>query len=252
MTGADPMRLIGSGFLARHLRPLADAYPGVTVLAAGVPRHPLPDAEHEREARLVADTLRDCVRDGRQLVFFSTVSMYGGPGCQGREDDPVEPALPYGRHKLDLEGMIRDCGVPYLILRLGYVLGPGEPEFRLVPAIIRQLRAGRVTVQPGARRDIVHVEDWMTVVDRLLATGVTDEVVNVASGDCAEIAAVIDVLERHLGVTAERVLLDSTVSHCPSIAKLRTLVPEVTALGFGPGYHRVALARYLSSLRATG
>jgi NDP-hexose 4-ketoreductase len=246
------MRLIGSGFLARHLRPLAGAYPGVTVLAAGVPTHPLPDAEHEREVRLVVDTLRDCARDSRQLVFFSTVSMYGGPDCQGREDDPVQPTLPYGRHKLDLEGMIRDRGVPYLILRLGYVFGAGEPNFRLVPALMRQIRAGRVTVQPGARRDIVHVDDWVRVVDRLLATRVTDEIVNVASGDCAEIADVIDVLERHLGVAAERVLLDSTVSHCPSIAKLCRLVPEVAAVGFGPGYHRVALARYLSSCRPTG
>lgn len=48
--------------------------------------------------------------------------------------------------------MIRDCGVPYLILRLGYVLGPGEPEFRLVPAIIGSFApdASRSNQAPGA------------------------------------------------------------------------------------------------------
>ncbi|MEU5400849.1 NAD-dependent epimerase/dehydratase family protein [Streptomyces sp. NPDC005963] len=241
------MEIIGTGFLARHLRPLADAHPRVTVLAAGVPRHPLPDSEHRREEQLVRDTLEHCRTRDRTLVFFSTVSMYGSPGCRGREDEPVVPALPYGQHKLDLEKLVRDSGVRHLVLRLGYVMGPGEPEYRLLPVLIRQLRAGRITVQRGARRDMLHVDEFVAALDLLLTAGAFDEVINLASGDCADISDVIDHLELRLGLGAERGLAGHTVSHCPSVDKLHRIVPEVAALGFGPGYFRTAIDRYLAT-----
>ena len=58
---------------------------------------------------------------------------------------------------------------------------------------------------------------------------------------------VIDILEQFLGTTAERVIADSTVSHCASTAKLRGLIPGTVAdLGLGPGYHRRALARFFA------
>ncbi|MFD7229165.1 NAD-dependent epimerase/dehydratase family protein [Streptomyces sp. NPDC059881] len=241
------MELIGSGFLARHLRPLAGAHPGATVLAAGVPRHPLPDSAHTREHRLVSETIQRCLDRDQQLVFFSTVSMYGAPGCRGREDEPVVPALRYGQHKLDLETLVRDSGVRHLILRLGYVLGPGEPEYRLLSVLVRQLRAGQVTVQQGARRDMLHVDEFVAVLDLLLRARITDETVNVASGDCAEITDILDHLERRLGTAAERRTAGHTVSHCPSVAKLHRLVPEVSGLGFRSGYFRTAIDRYLAA-----
>lgn len=247
------MNIVGTGYLARQLRPVQAAHPGVTVLAAGVPRHPVPETEYQREARLVEAVITDCLRRDDQLVFFSTVSMYGGPGSCGREDDDLVASTRYGRHKLDLERVIQRSRVRHLVLRLGYVLGPHGPDYRLVPALIRQIQAGRVTVQQGARRDMIYVSDWVRVVDRLLATRVSDEIINVASGDCAPIVGVIDVLERFLGVTAQRVAAESTVSHCASIDKLRRLVPEVVAeLGFGPGYHHRALARFLAESDVRG
>lgn len=242
------MKLIGSGFLARHLRPLADAHPRTVVLAAGVPRHPLPDAAHEREHLLVRDTIERCLDRDLQLVLFSTASMYGGPGCRGREDEPVVPALRYGQHKLGLETLVRESGVRHLILRLGYVLGPGEPEYRLLSVLVAQLRAGQVTVQQGARRDLLHVDEFVAALDLLLRAGVTDETVNVASGDCVEITDILDHLELRLGTAAERRTAGHTVSHCPSVAKLLRLVPEVAGLGCVPGYFRTAIDRYLAAI----
>lgn len=241
------MNIIGTGYLSRYLRPVESRHPGVTVLAAGVPRHPLPETEYEREVRLVEATVADCMRRDEQVVFFSTVSMYGGLGSRGCEDDDLVASTRYGRHKLELERAIQASGVRHLILRLGYVLGPNGPGYRLVPVLIDQIRSGRIVVQPGARRDMIYVPDWVRVVDALLTAQVADEVVNVASGDCAPITDVIDILEQFLGMTAERVIADSTVSHCASIAKLRRLIPETVAdLGLGPGYHRGALARFFA------
>ncbi|THA82870.1 NAD-dependent epimerase/dehydratase family protein [Streptomyces sp. A0592] len=243
------MEIIGNGFLARHLAPLSAGHPKVTVLAAGVPTHPLPDAEHRREAALVEDAVRDCLRRDRMLVFFSTVSMYGGPGGAGDEDGPEVASTRYGQHKLDLERLVKASGVRHLVLRLGYVLGPDEPGFRLLTALVTQVLAGRVRVQRGARRDMVHVADFTTVVDALLRTGVCDETVNVASGDCVEVADVVRHLERRLGVTAQWQVTDDSIEHCPSVRKLRRLVPGLERLGFGPGYHRSAIDRYLAATR---
>ncbi|MEE4424139.1 MULTISPECIES: NAD-dependent epimerase/dehydratase family protein [Streptomyces] len=244
------MEIIGNGFLARHLAPLRAAYPQVSVVAAGVPRHHLPDSAHEREAALVRDVVRACRSGGRTLVFLSTVSMYGGPGCRGREDDPVVPSTRYGRHKYELEGVVRASGVDHLILRLAYVMGPYGPDFRLLPALIRQIRSGRVDVHRGARRDMLHVADFVILFERLLRAGIRNEVVNVASGDCADIAQVIDYVERCLGVVAEhRIVEAQALSYCASVAKLKRLVPEAWDLRFGPGYHRLAIERYL---RETG
>ncbi|MFD3540790.1 NAD-dependent epimerase/dehydratase family protein [Streptomyces sp. NPDC058662] len=243
------MEIIGNGFLARHLAPLSAEHPGATVLAAGVPTHPLSDAEHRRETALVEDTVRRCLRRDRMLVFFSTVSMYGGPGGTGDEDGPHVASTRYGQHKLDLERLVRASGVRHLILRLGYVTGPDEPGFRLLAALITQVLAGRVRVQRGARRDMVHVADFTTVVDALLRTGVCDETVNVASGDCVEVADVVRYLEQRLGTEAHWQISDDSIEHCPSVLKLRRLVPEVDRLGFGPGYHRSAIDRYLAASR---
>ncbi|MGW1055661.1 NAD-dependent epimerase/dehydratase family protein [Streptomyces sp. NPDC001118] len=239
------MDIIGNGFIARHLQPLSEAHEGVTVLAAGVPRQLLPESETARERALVAETIRRCRRAGRMLVFFSTVSMYGAPGCRGLEDEPVTPSTLYGEHKLGLEDMIRESGVRHLILRLGYVMGPGGPDFRLVPALVQQILSGSVRVLSGARRDLLYVADFVNILDRLFDAGVENQIVNVASGDCVEVIRIIEHLERRMGVTAERIGAGRSVSHCPSVVKLRALVPEISGLGIGPGYHRYALDRYL-------
>ncbi|GAA2915007.1 hypothetical protein GCM10010517_81290 [Streptosporangium fragile] len=241
------MQIIGNGFLAHHLQPLRDAHPGFIVLAAGVPRQHLPEPDHRREAALVEEMIRRGRRQGRALVFFSTASMYGGPGCRGREDDPIVPSTRYGAHKRDLETRIQESGVDHLILRLGYVLGPHGPDFRLVPALIRQILSGRVQIYRGARRDMLHVSDFVAILDRLLGAGVTNQVLNVASGDCVEILHVVEHIERLLRVTPEHRIIEGThVSHCPSVGKLRTVLPAVAEMGLGPGYHRRAVERYLT------
>ncbi|MEU4532827.1 SDR family oxidoreductase [Micromonospora ureilytica] len=244
------MDIIGNGFIARHLEPLRHRHHGVTVLAAGVPRQGLPPSELAREADLVRATSDRARQRGSLLVFFSTASMYGTPGCRGTEDEPIEPSTRYGAHKLDLERVVRESGAAHLILRLAYVLGPHGPDFRLLPALIRQLRAGRIRIEQGARRDMVYVDDYVRVFDALLDTGVRDQVVNLASGDCVEVGRIVDHLEAKLDIRAERDIVSGSVSHCPSVAKLNGLLPHLTAATFGEGYHRTAIDRYLRATAA--
>ena len=66
------MRIIGNGFLARHMRRLTATYPHATMLAAGVSSGLATREEgFRRDIDLVRRTIRDCQRRGQLIVYFS-------------------------------------------------------------------------------------------------------------------------------------------------------------------------------------
>ncbi|MFF4838315.1 NAD-dependent epimerase/dehydratase family protein [Streptomyces sp. NPDC001315] len=254
MSGADGMEIVGNGFLARNLRPIADRHPGTVVLAAGVSwAAGTSDADFAREATLLADVAEDCRAKGRRLLFFSTAAtgMYGAVDGPGREDSPLTTCTPYGDHKYALEQQLRASGAEYLILRLGHLVGQGQPPHQLVPALVRQVQEGSVRIHRGAARDLIDVRDVITIIDRLLAQDLRGETVNVASGEAVPVERIVDHLAERLGVTVHRDVRDTaTVHHVISTEKLRALVPETAAMGFGPDYHRRVLDDFLASYSA--
>ncbi|MFD7107780.1 NAD-dependent epimerase/dehydratase family protein [Streptomyces celluloflavus] len=245
------VEITGRGFLASHMERLRPRHPHALLLAAGV-SSTVADAAHDfdREAELCYEMVRRCRAAGRTLVFLSTASaaMYGGPDGDGREDGPVFPPSPYGRHKLALETVVRSSGVQHLVLRLGHVVGPRQRGHQFVPALVRALRSGSVLVHKGATRDLIAVEDVVTLTDRLLGLGVADETVNVVSGRTTSVENILDHMERRLGLRAGRTEVDGPLAGChPSAAKLRRLVPNLHDLGFDENYFRRAIDSYLQS-----
>ena len=245
------MAIVGRGFLARHLALLGPAHPGVVAIAAGVSAaSDTSDVEFAREAALLRDVMRRCASTGERLLFFSTAStgMYGAPGGRGREDEAVRPRTPYGRHKLALEEALRQSTVDYLVLRLAHVAGPHQPPHQLLPSLASQVLAGTVRLHEGARRDVIDVLDVVTVVDRLLAAGVSRDVVNVATGFAVPVEDLVDRIETRLGVRARRERVRTPpVNHLVCTGKLRRLVPAVDRMGFGLRYHEGVLDRYVGT-----
>jgi nucleoside-diphosphate-sugar epimerase len=248
------MRIIGYGFLARNLAGIASRHPGAVVLAAGVSwASGTSTDQFDRESTLVRETAARCRADGTRLLFFSTAStgMYG-LGKEGREDEPVRPSTPYGRHKYGLELALRDSGVDFLALRLSHLVGPHQPAHQLLPALISQIRSGTVQVHRGAYRDLIDVADVVRIVDGLLSHGVSRDVVNVASGRPVAVTDIVDQVERRLGVTAVRHYVDAPANHLVSTAKLRRLLPAIGPDDFPPDYHRPVLDRCLRSAAPSG
>ncbi|WP_431683385.1 NAD-dependent epimerase/dehydratase family protein [Kitasatospora sp. KL5] len=244
------MEIVGRGFLAGSLRPLAAAHPGTVVFAAGVSSgHSTSDAEFAREAELLYQVLARCERNGRRLVYFSTCAsgMYGAGSRHSREDRPVFPNSPYGRHKLAMEGVLRASGVDTLVLRLAYTVGRAQRSHQLLPSLVAQIRSGSVRVHRGARRDLVHVLDVVAVIDALLSRGVSREVVNVASGHAVPIEEIIAHLEDRLGTVAAKEVVDVADDHSVSNAKLLRLLPAGAHPAFGPDYFRTVIDRYLEA-----
>ncbi|MFJ5966543.1 NAD-dependent epimerase/dehydratase family protein [Streptomyces sp. NPDC093060] len=250
MTG----EVIGDGFIARYLRRHLAVDGPVTVLAAGVSRTSETAPERfAREAALVTETARRCRERQRLLVLLSSAScgLYGRRG-EGREDARVAPLTPYGRHKLAMERIVSGSGAPWLTLRLSHLVGPGQNPAQLMPSLVAQIRSGTVVVYRGARRDLLDIRHFATVLDRLLGLGVRGQVVNVASGFSFSAEEIVTALEKGLGQRAHRTLRDvPTESLRISNRRMRVFVPETEHFGFGPGYLDSLMARYVPHLAAT-
>jgi nucleoside-diphosphate-sugar epimerase len=245
------MDVVGRGFLAHYLvEAFPERYPDVTVIAAGVTKTLAASVvDFDREAELVYEVARRCRWQGRKLVFFSTSSdgMYGAPDSPGHEDGPVFPTTLYGRHKLAIEAVLARCGARWLALRLSHVVGRGQQPHQLVPALASQIRTGVVSVHKNVYRDLIDVRHVVAAVDRLLAHEVTDQIVNVATGYPERVERVVTEVERRLGITARREIVEKpgAVRTVISTARLRAVMPEWDELGFGPNYLPTLLDRYV-------
>nr|AXL05543.1 NDP-hexose 4-ketoreductase [uncultured bacterium] len=241
------MEIIGSGFLAGNLAPLAPSHPGVVVAAFGVSvAAGIPEADFAREATRLYELISRCERRRERLVFFSTASaaMYAVPGKAGTEDGPVFPSTAYGRHNLALEAVLAASPVDYLVLRLTHVVGPAQHARMLVPSLVRQIQSGVVRLHRGARRDLIDIADVVTIVDRLLTAGAHRTVVNVASGTAVPIERLVDHIEAELGLLADREYVSEVASQPVSVARLRRLVPEAASIDRAD-YYRHVLSKYV-------
>ena len=244
------MEIVGSGFIARNLEPIAKEHKDAVLLAAGVSSTSCRDeGAFAREAELLYRTIRMCQADRRRLVFFSTASssLYGGDGVIGREEGSVFPQTAYGRHKLALERVVAQSGVDFLTLRISTLVGPYQPRHQLLPGLLNQIRSGTVRVFRGAQRDLLDVEHLVTAVDALLARGFVRTVVNIASGFPTPAESIVRHLERALGSAAAWSVVSRTECSRVSTKRMLALVPEAAEFGFGADYARRILDRYLPS-----
>jgi nucleoside-diphosphate-sugar epimerase len=246
------MHIFGSGFVARGLEPIADRHPHVAAFALGPSRTSASEADCAREAARLREVLAQCQRHGWAILYFSTAcaAMYPLGERPSREDDPVSPQSIYTRHKLAMETVIAASGCPHLTLRMTYLAGPGQPAHNLIPALVEQILYGSVTIFTAARRDLLDIADAVTLIDSLLSLGVTDEVVNLASGHAVSVADLADHLQAVLGRTPARRLVEAGDAHQVSIDKLLGLVPRAADLGFGPHYYKSIADRYIAALSA--
>jgi UDP-glucose 4-epimerase len=101
-----------------------------------------------------------------KFVFASTAAVYGPSDQPHMESGGIGPVDIYGLTKLQAERYIQYFHelnrVDAVMVRLFNVVGPGETNPHLVPAIIRQISRGEHTVKLGnlfPQRDYIHVGD---------------------------------------------------------------------------------------------
>ena len=154
---------------------------------------------------------------GAQVVFSSTGgAIYGECTRPAREDDPREPASPYGTSKLAAEEYLatwnRLYGSGHVVLRFANVYGPrqlAKLEGGVVAIFSDRLRAGeKVTIfgDGGQTRDYVYVGDVVAAV--LAAIGREGGTFNVGTGVETSVVELFETLRSVSGV-------DATAEHAP-------------------------------------
>lgn len=245
------MRVIGRGFVAGHLRTIADRHPAVTVIAAGVSSTDVDSpGAFEREENTVRETLRSVAATGRLVVFLSTASRAMYPDGSGREHPRPHPASAYARHKLRLEDVVRESGVRHVIARLTHLVGDGQRAHQLLPALVAQVRSGEVGLREGARRDLIDVRHVVAILDRLLVTGVADTTVNIGSGVAWPVADVVAGIEARLGVRARHVPAGREVPGPPVSTTALCALVDLHPFRFDATYPNTLLDRYVGPLPA--
>ncbi len=145
------------------------------------------------------------------FVNAGTSSEYGCKTHAPREDEWLEPNSGYAVTKAagtHLTALAAAEGLPAVTLRLYSIYGPWEDPGRLIPALVREARSGRLPplVGPQTARDFVYVEDCCEALLRAAqrgAVGGPGATLNIGSGDQTRLDELVDVARRALGVTAD-------------------------------------------------
>lgn len=144
--------------------------PDVVVHLAAI--HFIPECDAKPDEAIAINTLgtvnllRAC-SPGTRFVFASTAAVYAPEQAPHQEDSSVlRPTDIYGLTKLHAEQYIRlyaeSKSLDARIVRLFNVIGPGETNPHILPAILAQTLRGDRTLRLGnchPKRDYIHVQD---------------------------------------------------------------------------------------------
>jgi UDP-glucose 4-epimerase len=152
---------------------------------------------------------------GTRFVFASSGAVYEPDEKPHNEvTSALGPADIYGITKLQGEEYVRtfarDRGLPACIVRLFNVIGPGETNPHLLPAIVTQLHSGAQTIDLGntwPKRDYIDVLDaaggFAAAALGTNPTGVGCETVNLGSGQQYSVDEILAAMRSVLGLTFE-------------------------------------------------
>ena len=157
-------------------------------------------------ARLLESILNNGKSSAR-LVFASSAQVYPLVNCKTpiRETKKANPDTVYGVSKQNAESLIRISGIPFTVLRLSNVYGPGcRPNYNSVVATLcyMAVRGFPLVINGDGRqgRDFVYIEDVIQAnIKACGCTSVIPEVFNVGTGKSRSFQDIADILQKELG-----------------------------------------------------
>ncbi len=242
-----PCEVIGSGMLAKAFASSSLTTSNAIICAAGVADSTSADeSAFRRERELLIDLARRAHGRDSVLVFFSGAPVYGGAPGPRVETAQTIPETPYGHHKLECEILVADSGGRHLVLRLPNIVGPGGHPNQLVPSLVAQTLGGSVTIRTNATRDLLDVDDLVSIVTALLDRGIHNTILNVASGVSTSAPRLAAVIAETLGLSPPVVSIPGGGQLEVSTAKARLLLPEYPR--FEPDYPIGVLRRRVPAI----
>jgi len=180
--------------------------------------------------------LEAMVRNGvNKLIFSSTAAVYGQPHeSPVGESHPCRPVSPYGKSKLMVETMLKDCDRAYDLksISLRYFNAAGaddsasigerhEPESHLIPLVLKTATGQRKdvrifgsdyhTADGTAIRDYIHVNDLVDahmLAFGALMNGMDTTQYNLGNGKGYSVKEVIDSARKITGKEIQTIVTD--------------------------------------------
>lgn len=239
------MIIVGRGMIAKSMDKIADKHCDVTVYAAGVSKSScFEQSEYDRDWFLLSGVLKECIDNNHKLVYFSSGgAIYGDCECIRSENSALFPISLYGRHKLLCESLIINSGVRYLIIRLPNVVGSTSNDTQLVPFLLKQLYSGRVNIFREAERDLIDIDDVVSILDQLLEKAPDKSLVfNIASGYSIPVIDIFLEMQKILGISATVCMMNGGTKQKFDISKLGNLI-SISRL-FSDSYFKNVLKKY--------
>ena len=191
------------------------------------------------------------------FVYAGSSSSYGPAPLPLREDGPLLPNTPYALSKRLGECYVESSGLPFVILRLFNVYGPGDPPGRyrnVIPNMMAALDRPDGVVEvlgADATRDFTYIDD---VVGMLASAHLAEgKIVNVGTGVetpigelARRILALFGADDRRLHIGPPRTW-DTIVRRVADVMVMRRLLPSARATPLEDGL--LATARWLHEAR---
>ena len=126
--------------------------------------------------------------------------------CYGRPDEvpipstaPVRPFTSYGISKTAGELYMMQTDLPVVSLRLANITGP-RLAIGPIPTFYQRLKAGKPCFCSDTVRDFLDMQDFFTLIDRLLIDDAPSGIYNVSTGEGRSIKDVFDAVLAHLDI----------------------------------------------------
>ncbi len=205
-------------------------------------------SENEREALdHVCNVYRDLLATlkkgkAKRFIYFSSGgTIYGSSLRPISEEADIHPETLYAKSKAEVEGLIQESGLDYLILRLSNPYGGYQISGKrqgVIPILIRKALSGNVFEQwidSDSQRDYFYIDDLANAITGLIQNDINNEIVNVGSGIATKLSTVISVVEQATGKklqisyqSSDVQVVQSIVLDITKLHKLTGYVPTVS------------------------
>ena len=144
----------------------------------------------------------------KAFIYIGSSSEYGRKTKPMKETDVLEPETIYeatkGACTLLSQAYASTYGLPIMIARPFSLYGEHEPEQRLIPTAIKNVKAGwKMKISPG-RHDFIHVDDFIDGLFMLLEKPQPGEIFNFGTGYQVSNDEVVEHIENIVGRKVKR------------------------------------------------
>lgn len=172
------MNVIGGGMISKSFEniDLGD----ITIFASGVSNS---KENNKDEYTRELDLLNKTINESRKIIYFSTLSVYSND----RTD--------YIKHKLNVEEIIKNSGIDYIILRLPNVIGNTKNTKQLVPFLNHKIKNEEdIVISRNIKRDLLDVEDLPKICEFVLKKNINCTI-NVSLSNYIKVGDIVDLLK---------------------------------------------------------